>query len=264
MSKRVILFSILVFFCAANAFAIMAPIQFDMTDVYSSARAYYRFADGSDSDSYYQVTHGATTTTLDAAFNIDIVSGHQYGIISAFPNEGKVTATGNSQTVVTPMDLGTSGFEGNRFWSWGKHVVIGSFMVPHVGASLTEVFLDIALHETDGAVALIRMEGFGDEPTWDPNAFPPDDYTSWYGFDLDQTLALQYAPGNTIHFAFAIEPGISGHGRFSNGLVDNDSVSATYRLYYDAPTSVIPEPATLALFGFSLLGAGLFRKKSRR
>lgn len=244
--------TVAVLLISLSSLARATPINFQIIDVYSSISTAYSFADLSDADSFYQETHGTYTSSLSKTFDDfgPLTGSTQDGTISASPLTGSVRATGSSFTNVSP-------FEGT-FTSWGKHVVIGRFIVPDVGRVFTDIYLDVDFHSSIEGQALYRVVKAAD---WDPDKYRPDGYTSWFGVnELDQLITFKFSPGELIYFAFGIEPGVGAGGM--SFLTNLDATDVTFKLLSDTPIAPpVPLPSALLLLGSGLTRLALYRRR---
>ncbi|MEW6678407.1 MAG: PEP-CTERM sorting domain-containing protein [Pseudomonadota bacterium] len=237
-----------------------APIQFDVIDVYTSVSAYYELADGSDSGSLFEVIHGAESASIDRSFDLGLLSGSQLGSIIAHESLGTIEASGQSTTHLDSLDTGVgTSYEPNYFGNWGKHVVVGSFIVPDLGDLMTEIMLGVDVISSNDGQALFWI---GQSSDFNPTKFLANGYTPWGGLSDDVTFNYFFSPGETIYFAFGLEPGVGGAGRYKNPLDNSDGMDVDFSLYTNA-ASTVPEPSSILLM---LAGLGLvgMRYNSKR
>ena len=232
MSKCLTLLSILVFFCAANASAITFIDNFEGPQ--------------------FELLHTPEVPQTRTDSGVPNVIG---GIRSV------------SYTNHAPI----LGDYGNSFGIWNSYLLFscgssayGEFSLTYDnnGAGLGGVDLSSA----DNIIARMWTDHFGHLKStlmsFSLTDMYGNEFTKSYSWS-SYTLFLAYTD---FAFPLADFTGIDTSQIdkilfYYEGDEGNDSTFA----YIIADTNTkIPEPATLALFGFSLLGAGLFRKKSRR
>lgn len=174
-------------------------------------------------------------------------------------HNGTVTTAGYSTTnLLTPVP-GASSDSTSFARNWGKHVVVGRFTVPEVGAELTTVLLDVAYAGNEGQL-LFRMGG--DEASFAPDVSTP----GWGGVEDNAQFSFSFAAGSSVLFGFGIEPGTGIGGNFSATQTSAypDSVTfGQFSLSYVNSTAPIPvpEPEIYAMLG---IGLGLIGWVGRR
>lgn len=249
-TKKIKIFTSMVALLVPNI-SFSAAVQFEIIDVYSSVDVSYELGDGSISDSVYYEAHGASNSELQVDYDLGLMTGSQNGRISASENDGRVHAVGDSYTNILEPDISGGFYEESSFLAWGKHVVLGSFVVPNTGTLYTDIYLDVSFNSSDNGQALFRMES---EDSWNPTNYLPSDYIPWGGVNNDRLFEFLFEPGELVYFAFGIEPGIGRSGDYRDGLIDSDSVDVVFELQSNTPLSEVPLPAAAWLFGSGLLG----------
>jgi len=224
--KRIVFYLLVLFlsffftfsFCGESSAAVL---PFDVLSLYSAVNAFYDTS--ASSDSFYDVVLGTTQTSLSRSFDFGVMNGSQSGMISVIPAQGVVTVSGSSSTFIDQAA------QPGRYRSDGRHVVLGSFVVPDVGDARTDIFLDIEVQEATNAGLLF---GVFNEEDWNPTLFQPDVHLSEGigGVYTDRQFTYSFIPGQRIYFALGIQPGVGVHllGSFDEDFTDSDSVSGSF------------------------------------
>lgn len=220
--------------------ALASPVKFEIVKVFSSINAEFRESSGAAPNSFYEEVFGSSTASLSGSLQLGRLYTSQAGAIAADPAAGRITASGSSVTRLLPPNSSSGdSTEGGGFRTWGKHVVVGRFVVPNVGRVFTDVYLDIEISESDGGQALYLMDKAA---KWDMANVTADGYTPWGGLGDSELRILRYRPGEEIYFAVGIEPGVGMSGGLPAMFEDRDSIAVTFEFLTDTPIPSIPEP----------------------
>lgn len=244
-------------------YAATVPVEFTINQIYSSVYVFIGPNSNSTEQSFLSVDDVGPEFSSDVSVSltssIGTITTTQIGQIEADAVGGTISASG-SHSMSVDM-IAASSFARSQ----GKHIVVGSFVVPDFGLSETLVNVGVSFASSDQGQALFLSDAFGFNADFGSILFGPTDYTSWSGISEDWGLTSGLTPGQIVNFAFGIEPGtgifLTGASSFSRSF--SDSVNATFSLTATVPSPVpLPASALLLLTGVAYL-AHIGRRRMR-